>query len=391
MDLTFPIAAPAAGSDSGAIAHDQAYYLTVAEKLVDPEYLAGMKLGAGAGYELFQSFAKTSERASLAVQRMEIGSLMSYAQGGARATGTVELYRETALHGAVVVKAGSVVASGNRMFFLMDDCVFAVGDVGPHTVRISSLFQGYAYNLPGRVTLASGEIIDGDISTVRQLVEDPPYGDPTIKVRQLAPTLGGRDPALDMLGLERGIKRSNAETDDHYRLRMRSLPDNITPAAVKRLAKNYLSKYRAGFEFIETTDPSYCGSYDTPRTSPNVFVYDDPRPTTPFRNRWVDEIEQFHTFIVVAGKIQCIADVGGMYDDANLGAADVGSPLSGGRRCVTAFDHDRSDAGVIASHYLTDCYDGRDYELDSVYAGLHKQLQDIKAGGISAILERAGS
>lgn len=390
---TFPLGSPATGSDSGSTNFDQDHFLDLFQRIIDPDYLRAMQLNAGSGYELFQAFAAVGARVSLATQKMEDGLTYLFSESAALAQGVVELYRDTDFYGAVTVKKGTIVATNTgRRFYVQNDAVFGSAELGPKTVRVIGLIPSKQYNVPGTSTTPGGITLDGEIDTVYHLVEDPQYGDPTIKVRQISETQNGRDGMLELLAKDRGVYRRYGESDDQLRYRARSLPDTVTPAAVVRLATTLLQQYGAGFDFIETYEKTYQLCYDAPRTGAysKIFVYDDPRATYPFTNRWLDSLEHRKAFIIVAGATQPIQHYGGMFDDTAMAVGGLTSSISRGRRTPAAYDHVASDAGIVAENYLQWCWDGRDYRRDALYSGLWENLQQIKAAGIAAIVELKG-
>src|SRR5262249_47510538 len=148
----------------------------------------------------------------------------------------------------------------------------------------------------------TGEELPGEVDTVVALVEDPPFGDPSIQVAQVGDGACGQAPMLEGLGHDRGIDRKPGEPIEQYRIRVRRLPDTVSPAAIRRMVDEYRPRYGAAADVIETFSLQYQSCYDgsptpgpaTPQGfyDPNLFVYDDPRPAYPFRNRWLDEVEQ---------------------------------------------------------------------------------------------------
>jgi hypothetical protein len=54
---------------------------------------------------------------------------------------------------------------------------------------------------------------------------------------------GGKSPMLDARGFDRGVQRTSGEADDAYRLRVHSLPDVVSPNAVKRAANRVLAPF----------------------------------------------------------------------------------------------------------------------------------------------------
>lgn len=381
----FAAGAPPPNSDSGFTAHDQTYYLRLAERVLDPEYVKGLQ--AGEGYELLQAFAKINARASEAIKNTAEGSFITYAQLGSFAEGVVEFYR-SAVHGAVTVKAGTIVqAEGGRFFRTLNDAVFGALDLGPVSANVRSLFQNYQHNVTGTVVTNGGITLPGEIDTIRVLVEEPPFGDPSIKVRQLVSTTGGRDPSLELLAVERGITAANGETAISLAYRLRHLPENITPVAIRKALENLLEPYRATFEFVEPFDLDFETAYDMGEGS-NVFTYDDPRPTMFPAINWVsDERELWGTFYVNISQIEPIEDYGGCYDDPATTADQLISPNSGGRRAIPAYDlADSSTFGTGVDLGL--CFDGRDVAQDALLDSVWDLLTSLRAAGIVAGLQQ---
>jgi hypothetical protein len=159
------------------------------------------------------------------------------------------------------------------------------------------------------------------------------------------------------------MARLEAELDSAYRYRLRNLPDTVSPGAIVRLCDAYLDQFGIEYEFVEVWQLDYQTCWDAPSpnvgtpsyaaslpTSPvyydNLFVYDDPVgtraawPNPQFRNRWLDEVEYRGAFIVVVDPLDPVYD---------------GTPAG--------------NAAVL---------------------GLYTQLQQIKLGGVAAIIELEG-
>lgn len=297
----------------------------------------------------------------------------------------------------VIVKAGTVLTTskGGRDFLTTDDVTFLPYDLGPFNVPVVAVSVGYEWNVPGQVIAADGEALPGEIDTVKSLVEDPPLGDPSIKVSQLSPTAGGQDAALDALGSDRGIARNIGEDVEPYRNRVRFLPDTISPDALKRAIDNILRPVGATFEFIETFDITYQTAWDGPNTvippsayNPNLFCYDDPDVEgIPFRNRWLDESDYRGGVIVIVPNIQPLQDVGMTYDDSAMNISELVSTETGGMRAICAYDVP-SDFGFGV---LQGGYDGFDLPKQSLYKGLFDSLQNSKPAGVSVAVELRGS
>lgn len=378
-------------ADSGFAAHDQEYYLRVAEKSLDSDFVAGMK--AGEGYEILQEQAKIFARVSTAIVNTANGMLAAYAQGGAFSHGVVEFYRTDHSAGAVTVKAGTVVTSrGGRYFIVIEDAPFGATDLGPVAVRVRAAFQDWQHNVSGQITTSAGYTISGEIDTIRTLVEDPLYGDPTIRVRQIQDLEGGRAPMLDLLARSNGISRQTNEGDDKLSFRTRNLPDNLTPASMQRNLKTLLSPVGARWEYVEPFLPSFMGVYDAPTSSSILesFFYDDPRPRYfAARDLYADARDQWGAFYVVVSKIQPIADFGGMYDEPATNAEQLVSPVSHGRRAIAAYDLPDS-ATMGTGENLTICYDGRDAGIDALLGSVKKMMEANRAAGISTTLLQEG-
>lgn len=382
---TFSGGSPTVGDDSGFPEHDQAYFLRLAGRVLDSDYVAGLE--AGEGYEVLQEQAKQFARVSTAMHRTAEGMLAAYAQGASYATGVVEFYRTGAGAGAVTVKAGSVVTSrGGRYFVTLTDAVFGALALGPVTANIRSVFQDWQHNVTGRTVTAAGVTIDGEIDTIRILVEDPLFGDPTIKVRQITDVAGGRPGMLDLLARANNLLRRDGETDESLSYRTRNLPDNLTPAAVERNLRVLLAPYRAQFEYLESFELEFQTAYDMldGLTVSNIFTLDDPRPLTfPYIDTVPDDREQWGTFYVIVSQIQPMEDYGGMLDDTALDAAMLVSPSSHGRRAISAYDlPDSSTFGTGAD--LGIALDGRDVAQDALMGSVLELLQSIRAAGIVA-------
>ena len=386
----FPVGGLPPSADAGFPAFDQDHFLRLMPRVLDPEYVAGLK--AGQGYEVLQAFARMFARASLAIQRTATGMLAAYARGGSLATGTVEFYR-TAGTVAVTVKAGTVVqASGGRYFRVLEDAVFSVSDLGPHAVLVRAVFLDWQHNALGTTVTPAGVTIAGEVDTIKILVEDPPLADTAIKVRQIVDFSGGAAPMLDLLAKAQNISRDRGESDESLSYRIRNLPDNITPAAMRRNVQILLDPWRVRYEFVETYDPDFQTAYDVPDgiAVSNVFTYDDPRPRYfPARNWYCDWTEQWGTFYINIGKIKPIRDWGGCYDDPATTSAMLEDPITGGRRAVSAYDlPDSSTYGTGEDLGL--CYDGRDTGIDGLTSSIAKMMQSNRAAGVVAGLQQEG-
>lgn len=374
----------------------QADFLQLLERLLPVGYLEPLK-SPGPGYELLQGFAKMLARASQAAANMGGQSFILSSTGGARATGTVELFR-AAPHPegiTVIVKAGTVVkASRNgREFVTTEDVSFAAADLGPKPVAVQAVLTGPDSNVPGASLTAAGITLPGDIDTIVTLVEEPPVGDISIQVQQMAnATAGGVDAGLDQHGLDRNIPRLSGEGDEAYRARVRALPDNISPDAFERTIRGLLVQFGLSeYQMIETWDVLYQTCWDAPSEiipgsnfNPSLFVYDDPDlDLTPFRNRWLDTNDCRGGVVVVVPQVAAIAEYGMVWGDTAANA--VALQTSAGSRAAGAWDIPSTFTVARAG-----AFDGFDLQKRLLYKGLYRALQDIKAAGISVAVELKG-
>lgn len=366
----------------------QADLLALFARILPSSYLDAIK-NVGPGYELLQAWAKLWERVSQAVKFNEDGMFILSATGAALSSVNVLFSRPTAAAGAVTVKAGTIVTTsqGDRQFVVMQDAVFGAPDLGPVTVPATAVFSGSAWNVPGQRTTARGETLVGEVDTILLPILDPAYGDATFVVAQVANASGGTCAFLDQLGDDRGLPRNAGEADDRYRYRMRLLPDTVSPGAIDRTAQLILGALGIAYTIIETWQVDYQTCWDGPVASvgdydTNLFCYDDPRPSPPFRGRWLDESDHRGAFIVVVPLLDTFSDVGMAYDDTALTVAQHAS--AHGRRAHTAFDVPTSASTALI---LQGGYDGFDLPKQAVYKGLIDVFQQIKAGGVDASVE----
>ncbi len=362
-----------------------------------------MRDNPNSGYEIFQAAAAVGARVSQAIERFECGSFVIFAPAGALAGGTVLFRRPTHAAGAVTIRAGTVVSTskGNRDFVLQQDVVFGSLDLGPLTGTIQAIAPGYEWNVTGERLTASGVVLPGEIDTIKALVTLPAYGDITFTVEQMNDTDGGTAPMLEGLGDDRGIVRLPGEPEDSYRVRVRSLPDTVSPDAIIRQTHLILDPYGIEFDHIETWSITYQTCWDapspnigtptyqaTPPANPdfdaNLFVYDDPRSEYPLRNVWLDEQEYRGAFIIVL-KRKTLHDLGLAYDDPGMVPSDFRDPVTGYGRGTPAYD---ISASADPTLIFPCAYDGFDITYNSLALSLFNQLQEIKAMGVAAIVER---
>lgn len=300
----------------------------------------------------------------------------------------------------VTVKSGTVVTTSrsNRDFATTSDAVFTPLDLGPKTVSVQAVAAGWEWNVQGQVITAANEVLPGEVDTVKFPVQNPPYGDPNIQVRQITDITGGMAPMLEQLAADRGITRQSNESDDSLRQRTKTLPDTISPGAIQRTSNTFLQPVGGHDTFIEPWGLSYQTCWDAPSSigivyppntpadlkfDTNTFVFDDPRPPVPFKNRWLDESDVAGTFILLVSNIVTINELGMAFDDPAITAFQLQSIA--GKRAFPAFD-------IIQTFSVTEPFlDGTDIQKNAVYSGLYELMQAIKAAGIKASLELEGN
>lgn len=298
----------------------------------------------------------------------------------------------------VTVKAGTVVSTSNggRNFVTTADAPPFTNNGSPTDLVVSNvpataIVESYEYNVPGPVTRESGEVLPGDIDTIVFPMQDPPFGDPTIQVRQLIDATGGIDPYIDQLGADRGIARETGEPLAAYRQRIRTLPDTVSPDAMNRAIKALLAAVSGTFTLLETWSMNYQTVFDAPvikgvATSQgtydsNLFVFDDPREH--FANRWLDENEDQAAFIMLVTRLAAGLDFGMAYDDSGLVPSDFQEAV--GRRAVPSYDVSAN----LTPLEVQPCLDGPDTFTNALYASIYRILQQIKPAGVTALLELA--
>jgi len=185
----------------GIVAYTQAELLDIFGRILPIGYWQPIVDKEGDGFELFQAIAQVLSLTSAQVERYWRGGFLTLAPEGSFATVEVVFSRPDAGLGAVTVLAGTVVttSNGGRDFITNANVVFGIGDLGPHTVLATALYPDEEFNVPGERTSAFGELFPGSIDIIKALLEEPPYGDPTIVVKQVPP------PTLSNLGQTEGF------------------------------------------------------------------------------------------------------------------------------------------------------------------------------------------
>lgn len=349
----------------------QSDFLSLFERITSPNWLVPIR-DIGPGYEILQAYAKIFERCSLAVARLLYGNLILSSEGAKKSSVLVTFSRPTYDAGAFTIRQGSIVTTsvGDRRFQTAEDVSFGITSLSV-TVIATAVASSYQFNVLGPFTAANGEIVPGEIDTIVSLDMDPPFADATVTVAQASDATGGQPPSLDGLGEDRGVKRSSGENDDQYRVRVRTLPDTISPDAIERSVIAYLAKFvqDTSNEFIEASD---LGSYaDVDFCDSGAIV--------------LDEIEFRAMFIIRLPLWNGFSEFGCAYDDPGEVSDDfvTGAPIIDGHRSTPAYDIPN-----IHIDGVNQCaYDGYDLGAVALYEKLYDTLQKIKAAGVTALVE----
>lgn len=229
--------------------YSQQDFLRMFDRLLPSYYLEPLK-SPGPGYEYLQAVAKIMERTSQSVAHMGDANFIGTATGGARATATVELYRDNSFFGAVTLLPGTLVGTTDGYLYQTVTTVeFAASQVGAEQVQVEAIAKGYDWNKPGPVTAANGEVLAGSINRlVSAVVPEGGSFDPTLKVRQInGDATGGVSAALDGIGNDRGIFRQTTNALVQFKL-TDSSPTQVTllPGTRVATADGYL---------YQTTEP----------------------------------------------------------------------------------------------------------------------------------------
>jgi hypothetical protein len=364
-------------------------FLDAVDRVMDEGYLAPLK-AYGDGYELLQGYAKIGERCSLAVRRFELDGLLASSAGPARATVAATFYRDDATAGAGTVLTGTLVrcSIGGQVFVTTADAVFGGGTLEV-TVDAEAVAPGYEWNIRGPFVDRDGTKWPGELDTIDLPLQNPPFFDASIQVRNDADADGvGRPGTIDMIGAERGLPRQPTETDANYRARIRSLPDTVSPNAILRQLSTYFRSAGINWRAVETWQHEYQECFDAPNEpatpyqnyNSNLFCFDDPRAAAPMQNRWLGEQDYLGAFIVEIERPPTVSDYGFAYDDDATTEDDLRSPL--GIRAAPAYDV----VGTLSPPSLAPCYDGLDFGAQAIIVEAFNLIDEIKAGGVYAVI-----
>ena len=216
---------------------NQARFLRMLRAQFPAGYIDGIEQSKDGGWELMLASSAIGERVSQAIDRLESACFIGRASGGTLSTGVVSFARVDTSQGTYTIKSGTVVTTADgRDFITTSDATWPSGTLlGPISVGVQAIAKGYEYNVPGISTTAHGETIPGAITTIKALRTDPNTWDSGLSVSQPSATTGGTPASLDALGYDLGVIRiDDSESDDAYRARIRTTPDTVSPAAIRR-------------------------------------------------------------------------------------------------------------------------------------------------------------
>lgn len=384
MGTIFPTAVASLPNPVAALS--QADVLALFDRLFPPDYLDAMRTGSGPGYEYLQAVAKVAARLNAAVRALGGGVFFMAAAGGAKATAAVEFYRAGFALGAGAVKAGTRcrTSRGGREFVLLSDVLFSGADAGPHAATLRALWPGEEYNVAGPRTDADGTAVPGEIDTVSFPVQDPPYWDPGVAVRQTADATGGTGSYLDALGRDRGLDRAGNESDDSYRARLVFLPDTVSPAAIERQVSLFLEALGWGHAIVEAGDAALGGVLGAAATPPAPahlaqFCLSNPLNATGLWGRVLSEATFRAALFVVIDRLPAMEMFGAGLSDTAMTAAAHATAV--GRRACWALSVPASYVATLAP-----ALSGTDTRAPGVYRGLYELLQQVKAAGVYATI-----
>lgn len=382
--------APSAFALGDVPALSESDLLAVVDRVIPDSYLQPIK-DVGPGYELYQGAAAVGARCSRAIDRFVDDVYILTSQGGQLATIPVTFFRASAGAGAVTMRAGTIVRAsrGGQTYRTAVDAPFGPTDLELAPVPGIATGYGYEWNIAAPFVDPRGVMWPGELDTIDLPLQLPVFGDPTIQVRNDASADGlGRPRTLDVLGAERRLPRHPNEPDPIYRARIRTLPDTVTPAAIKRQLVNYFRQNPGIFyQHIETWTHAYQECFDAPSDTspiepfdPNLFCYDDPRPASPIRNRWLGMNDYLAAFIIEVAEPPVISDYGFVFDDDAADEADLQSVV--GIRAFSAFDLD-----ALTAPSLLPAFDGIDFGVEAFFTQLFDLLDEIKPGGAFVVVQ----
>ncbi len=364
-----------ASEECPVVGYTQAELLDIVARSYPQEYLQALQAQANGGYEVFEASAQVLARVSAAVAELYCCALLAFAHGGALASGTVELVRETAVGGAITVGAGTILEASRtgRRFRTLTAVTFGALALGPFVVAVQAIEFGSEYNLPGVTITGGGETVPGEIDTVRFLANTSVGFDVNLQCRQLAATSGGASPCLDGLGEDLSIPREALESDARYRQRIITTPDTVSPAAIERGLDSIVGALGLHVCLREVGTSRLPGfffdagsSADSPQVPANNYAFDMDFSVRPAdRYKLILDYTDFRAFMLVGVPKVVDIDFGFVFDGTRADAF----PLQ------NAFDTTSPTASSAA-------FDGFTSLNASLYKSIYNIVNEKRAGGV---------
>ena len=196
---------------------------TVPDELLEP-------LDDSGWIRIFESLAAAGALASSTTQHVLDGLFVSTATTGAKATGGALTIDRTGGTDPTDLLAGATFRT-DRWTVLMTTANVTLPASGSATVVVEALLQGRAGNVEADdvapIWFTEGSFVSEDAGA-------------QITALLTTSLASGEDPQLEALGQERSIFRQDGEEAEAYRLRVKSLPDVVTPAAVVRTVRRIM-------------------------------------------------------------------------------------------------------------------------------------------------------
>ncbi len=273
------------------------------QRRIHPPHQVATWDGTPEGAAVYGAIAEVFASVAGSVARSGEARLIMEATGPQRSTCTAKVTFADAIASGrdVAINAGQVIAQtpwGEKFRLAAGFAVTSPQSAGYQvTVSLESVWANGDTNVAAgdisRWALPDGVDPAGDIDfdlAASDLLGVGAFivgvGDGSITIAGFTDATGGRDGTLDLIGAGRGVPRVEGETDAAARVRMRSLPDTVTPAAMLRIANRALAPYGLTATFAESHEFAWVvghatrgviGSYPTSRRAHFVITV----PTLP--------------------------------------------------------------------------------------------------------------
>lgn len=201
----------------------------VIKSVLPQEYWGPLEasVSRGSGWEIYTALAAMWARVSQAVVRADTDYRIDTAPAGSYATVPLTITRSSAPAKVLTIGPGSIVMTPRGEAFVVaqgSQADWTSGENSAKAVEAQSLLQTYQANV--RV---------GSLTVLTQVLpagQDSAHG--TLTVTNATAAEGGTPDMLSLLAASRGVYRQEGEDAEAFRARAKSLPDNITPNAMRR-------------------------------------------------------------------------------------------------------------------------------------------------------------